>query len=202
MRIIARQDISGRELLHRIGVADHQEAARVVAFRADLADDDLARLEPVLWLQRADIGLGGGFGVGNAGDRVGAQHPRLAPWPAVIADRAVIGIGDHRRVGGLGKARPAEDAVCLVRGFAGGQAERSEEHTSELQSLMRNSYAVFCYLRVLLLLKSASPTRRSSVRPSSGFSGPILASAGASVSGMPVIGLVHSIRVSRRGRPS
>src|SRR3546814_9746169 len=56
-------------------------------------------------------------------DLVGAQHPRLAPWPAVIADRAVIGIGDHRRVGGLGKARPAEDAVCLVRGFAGGQAE-------------------------------------------------------------------------------
>src|SRR3546814_4446221 len=25
-----------------------------------------------------------------------------------------------------------------------GQGERSEEHTSELQSLMRNSYAVFC----------------------------------------------------------
>src|SRR3546814_9477373 len=25
-----------------------------------------------------------------------------------------------------------------------GQAHRSEEHTSELQSLMRNSYAVFC----------------------------------------------------------
>src|SRR3546814_5642077 len=28
--------------------------------------------------------------------------------------------------------------------FAGGAAERSEEHTSELQSLMRISYAVFC----------------------------------------------------------
>src|SRR3546814_5507186 len=26
----------------------------------------------------------------------------------------------------------------------GGMAERSEEHTSELHSLMRNSYAVFC----------------------------------------------------------
>src|SRR3546814_2760537 len=26
----------------------------------------------------------------------------------------------------------------------GGRARRSEEHTSELQSLMRNSYAVFC----------------------------------------------------------
>src|SRR3546814_4333650 len=28
--------------------------------------------------------------------------------------------------------------------FAGGGARRSEEHTSELQSLMRISYAVFC----------------------------------------------------------
>src|SRR3546814_10633066 len=27
---------------------------------------------------------------------------------------------------------------------SGGQRHRSEEHTSELQSLMRNSYAVFC----------------------------------------------------------
>src|SRR3546814_11355663 len=104
MIIIARLDISGRELLYRTGVSAQQEAARVVAFRTDLADDDLARLEPVLWLQRADIGLGGGFGVGNAGDRVGAQHPRLAPWPTVIPDRSVIGIGDHRRVGGLGHA--------------------------------------------------------------------------------------------------
>src|SRR3546814_8400010 len=35
------------------------------------------------------------------------------------------------------------DKVCaLVAG--GGYAERSEEHTSELQSLMRSSYAVFC----------------------------------------------------------
>src|SRR3546814_20590514 len=31
-----------------------------------------------------------------------------------------------------------------VRGLAGNVSERSEEHTSELQSLMRISYAVFC----------------------------------------------------------
>src|SRR3546814_4919278 len=37
-----------------------------------------------------------------------------------------------RRVGG----RPRKDAVR--------RTPRSEEHTSELQSLMRNSYAVFC----------------------------------------------------------
>src|SRR3546814_3885056 len=31
-----------------------------------------------------------------------------------------------------------------VRLVAGDAVDRSEEHTSELQSLMRNSYAVFC----------------------------------------------------------
>src|SRR3546814_4505613 len=38
------------------------------------------------------------------------------------------------------------DAVDVVDGAAGGVGalDRSEEHTSELQSLMRISYAVFC----------------------------------------------------------
>src|SRR3546814_5307233 len=36
-------------------------------------------------------------------------------------------------------------AMGLLREFArAGRGWRSEEHTSELQSLMRNSYAVFC----------------------------------------------------------
>src|SRR3546814_8045863 len=39
------------------------------------------------------------------------------------------------RFGGAGNAEHAE---------AAGTAQRSEEHTSELQSLMRNSYAVSC----------------------------------------------------------
>src|SRR3546814_1331451 len=33
--------------------------------------------------------------------------------------------------------------MCVMRGFIA-RAPRSEEHTSELQSLMRISYAVFC----------------------------------------------------------
>src|SRR3546814_10239217 len=38
------------------------------------------------------------------------------------------------------------DAVVNLVGILheGGRQRRSEEHTSELQSLMRNSYAVFC----------------------------------------------------------
>src|SRR3546814_1652229 len=41
---------------------------------------------------------------------------------------------------------PLFDALKRERdvGKARGIASRSEEHTSELQSLMRNSYAVFC----------------------------------------------------------
>src|SRR3546814_10305442 len=41
-----------------------------------------------------------------------------------------------------------DDAVVIVHDgkivAVGGEAARSEEHTSELQSLMRNSYAVCC----------------------------------------------------------
>src|SRR3546814_7966075 len=40
------------------------------------------------------------------------------------------------------------------------------------------------------------------LKPSLGLSVPILASGGAAVSGMPVSGLVQSMRVSARGRPS
>src|SRR3546814_7229357 len=48
------------------------------------------------------------------------------------------GDGEHRR------SRPCRDHVSghVERGYAAGG--RSEEHTSELQSLMRISYAVFC----------------------------------------------------------
>src|SRR3546814_1660839 len=42
--------------------------------------------------------------------------------------------------------------------WEGSSALRSEEHTSELQSLMRNSYAVFC------LKKKNKATKRSNTR--------------------------------------
>src|SRR3546814_2794802 len=42
----------------------------------------------------------------------------------------------------VGRLDPAKDALDAL--FAGFPAGRSEEHTSELQSLMRISYAVFC----------------------------------------------------------
>src|SRR3546814_4857900 len=46
--------------------------------------------------------------------------------------------GPRRRCGNLGRAA----ALATARG-------RSEEHTSELQSLMRISYAVFCLKKII-----------------------------------------------------
>src|SRR3546814_4294783 len=45
-----------------------------------------------------------------------------------------------------GGGRAARTGIELGRlgAVRGAQSARSEEHTSELQSLMRNSYAVFC----------------------------------------------------------
>src|SRR3546814_4180585 len=66
--------------------------------------------------------------------------------------RARLELVRDRVVGGL-LERDGEDhvAAALVRlhlleqrGFSVEHADRSEEHTSELQSLMRISYAVFC----------------------------------------------------------
>src|SRR3546814_9245843 len=39
---------------------------------------------------------------------------------------------------------PKGSAISMLMGILGGVISRSEEHTSELQSLMRNSYAVYC----------------------------------------------------------
>src|SRR3546814_10800831 len=51
--------------------------------------------------------------------------------------------GHHRKLAGSAKliasrSRPTDHALCAPA------PQRSEEHTSELQSLMRISYAVFC----------------------------------------------------------
>src|SRR3546814_8753434 len=55
--------------------------------------------------------------------------------------------GLHRVIGGLrllGDAVAADQPGRLQRSAAQRPQRRSEEHTSELQSLMRISYAVFC----------------------------------------------------------
>src|SRR3546814_9135794 len=53
----------------------------------------------------------------------------------------------YARAGSAGVAPPTSATLLLDRRCLGRSRlamERSEEHTSELQSLMRSSYAVFC----------------------------------------------------------
>src|SRR3546814_4360989 len=66
---------------------------------------------------------------------------------AALADRAAGAGAGHRRPD---HGRAAEDAEVFLGVH---DAQRSEEHTSELQSLMRISYAVFC-LKKKLITKS------------------------------------------------
>src|SRR3546814_10706469 len=77
-------------------------------------------------------------------DRVeGAAIAWAIPLFADLVDRAdVARLGVVRRATGAGHVRrPVDLAVAAAQPALN---QRSEEHTSELQSLMRNSYAVFC----------------------------------------------------------
>src|SRR3546814_3523219 len=50
-----------------------------------------------------------------------------------------------------------DSTICEVHGYQKQGASRSEEHTSELQSLMRISYAVFC-------LKKKKNTKKTRIK--------------------------------------
>src|SRR3546814_12245997 len=92
----------------------------------------------------------------RAGDRNRPAEARVGALPR----RNFVNAGD--RAGRQPGSRRDRDAALPQRADQEERrAERSEEHTSELQSLMRISYAVFClkkkniltnYLPVLLLL--------------------------------------------------
>src|SRR3546814_2702651 len=67
--------------------------------------------------------------------RIAAEWPLREGGPRFVAGAEI----------GYALETPRDTAVGTGgSGDAGGLAWRSEEHTSELQSLMRNSYAVFC----------------------------------------------------------
>src|SRR3546814_4535980 len=111
---------------------------RISDWSSDVCSSDLVR-------DRADAVLAGrrtrllpGAGLSDAaGRRRGATRTLHRGHSPARGDG-----GAHRNGGGA--------VVCAGHDRAGGAAAgadrlaRSEEHTSELQSLMRNSYAVFC----------------------------------------------------------
>src|SRR3546814_10805031 len=91
------------------------------------------------------LGLGQSTAVGIGGDPInGLKHIDVLQMFNDDPDTdAVVMIGE---IGGPDEVNAAEWAKDNMKkpvvGFIAGV--RSEEHTSELQSLMRNSYAVFC----------------------------------------------------------
>src|SRR3546814_7493914 len=73
-------------------------------------------------------------------DLIVAEDQRIARAERVGLGEALLHIALERHVGGdAGAAQIGEHALRTL-----GRRVRSEEHTSELQSLMRISYAVFC----------------------------------------------------------
>src|SRR3546814_8371269 len=112
----------------------------------------LARPRPVETVRRRnDIDFGRSAG---KHDQKVADHPDLAPdhgvsrhnEPRVGPERAKKGTTPERvvnldhRIRGAGPGSLDGPSLCRALN----RTARSEEHTSELQSLMRISYAVFC----------------------------------------------------------
>src|SRR3546814_5205555 len=89
--------------------------------------------------------------VGHVAQRAAALEDLAADEEVVAALPVVLGgfaahVGE-RFVDAAGLSRVGEVGMLLgeaVRDLVAGDIGRSEEHTSELQSLMRISYAVFC----------------------------------------------------------
>src|SRR3546814_7463694 len=89
-------------------------------------------------------------GVGHPGELLQHDEARCADGDVglAVAPRATRGVGDQDADVDATTSQDglADDCRAAV-GVLGQQQEvpgRSEEHTSELQSLMRSSYAVFC----------------------------------------------------------
>src|SRR3546814_6992495 len=87
-----------------------------------------------------------GAGIGQPDDRTapvllvdGAAHQ-----PVLLERRDHAQVRRERHAGAGRKIAGAELAIMFAREHQVEHHIRSEEHTSELQSLMRHSYAVFC----------------------------------------------------------
>src|SRR3546814_7831157 len=84
---------------------------------------------------------------------IGAIAAQVFPGEAGRTQVHHVQIGSRRLPGGVlhvvscastGGESAADKATACFAQILAGKSTRSEEHTSELQSLMRTSYAVFC----------------------------------------------------------
>src|SRR3546814_4277365 len=88
----------------------------------------------------AEMAVDGELGdAGFAGDLVHAGAVET-----VLGEHALGGIEDRRALGEILRAAGAGGPGRRGRSRLSGGGGRSEEHTSELHSLLRHSYAVYC----------------------------------------------------------
>src|SRR3546814_10306942 len=89
--------------------------------------------------------IGGVMFLGAAQILLDEQHPRHRHQQRLDAVQVLhVHRGIHDRDPFAGSEQRARDDDILETRAQSGARFRSEEHTSELQSLMRISYAVFC----------------------------------------------------------
>src|SRR3546814_1075749 len=122
---------------------------RISDWSSDVCSSDLTRaLDPRFGKNRRPFG-----GAIRSGDRERAVAPHdLVPAhrpcqqrEGGVRDTVAVEIVDQPATRGLGVHEAQEGDKLRVRHMVRDEArDRSEEHTSELQSLMRISYAVFC----------------------------------------------------------
>src|SRR3546814_1762212 len=120
------RDRAGAQRRHQraVGVRGRAEGARAHADRGGA--DQVAARETAAALEQHDV-------AGAAdGDRI------------IAAGVAAVAVGGSTDTGSQRVTASGGAQVRGVAAVADGGGLRSEEHTSELQSLMRNSYAVVC----------------------------------------------------------
>src|SRR3546814_3628070 len=86
-------------------------------------------------------------GAGKSGDQATSEKEELPNIVYIISDDQAwtdYGFTGHPYIQTPHLDRLAEEGRTYTRGYSVAPLCRSEEHTSELQSLMRISYAVFC----------------------------------------------------------
>src|SRR3546814_5818737 len=110
---------------------------RISDWSSDVCSSDLRH-------RRAQLVEAHGFALQREPDP-GAEEQRQEQQQGGQCDGAGANLHRFIRIKGLPILRPAPAPVdARWRNSGVPETERSEEHTSELQSLMRNSYAVFC----------------------------------------------------------
>src|SRR3546814_5178926 len=82
-----------------------------------------------------------------------ARHgaPRIARRGGEAFEDGVQGLRVHAASTGAGWISGADPGLYCRAGVVHSSRSRSEEHTSELQSLMRISYAVFCLKKKIVV---------------------------------------------------